>query len=300
MKVLIACRDNGVNPFVRTLVDAIKKNGVDIICSPKSFWDNWQCFDIIHFQWPVELLLYSDNIDNISNQFKLVKNAGKKIVTTCHNLHPHYVDDKLQNEVYDVLYKNSDVIIHMGEYSYNLFKTEYPNSIHKIIPHHIYNDLFGTLPSRNAAIEYLKLKKDHRYILCFGAFRNSEETELVEKVANYVAAQDYKVLTPLIYKYNKRRNVFLFLKDYIGYLLMRRKHSNFLFSGKPVPDKDIPFYYAASDVALIHRKEILNSGNLPMAFMMGKVVVGPAVGNVGAILNETKRRISYGIYSGLY
>ena len=54
-----------------------------------------------------------------------------------------------------------------------------------------------------------------------------------------------------------------------------------------VSDEDLPYYYAASDIALIHRKEILNSGNLPMAFYMGKVVVGPNVGNVGEILRET-------------
>ena len=54
-----------------------------------------------------------------------------------------------------------------------------------------------------------------------------------------------------------------------------------------VKDEDLPYYYAASDTALIHRKEILNSGNLPMAFYMGKVVVGPNVGNVGTILDET-------------
>lgn len=54
-----------------------------------------------------------------------------------------------------------------------------------------------------------------------------------------------------------------------------------------VSDKELPYYYAAADIALIHRKEILNSGNLPMAFYMGKVVVGPNTGNVGSLLQET-------------
>ena len=46
-------------------------------------------------------------------------------------------------------------------------------------------------------------------------------------------------------------------------------------------------YFCAADVVLIQRLDILNSGNLPMAFHAGKVVVGPYVGNVGQILRET-------------
>ena len=46
-------------------------------------------------------------------------------------------------------------------------------------------------------------------------------------------------------------------------------------------------YFCAADVVLIQRLDILNSGNLPMAYHAGKVVVGPDVGNVGQILRET-------------
>ncbi len=54
-----------------------------------------------------------------------------------------------------------------------------------------------------------------------------------------------------------------------------------------VPFEDVPYYYSVSDIALIQRKHILNSGNVPMAFLFGKVVVGPDVGNVGQWLQET-------------
>ena len=44
---------------------------------------------------------------------------------------------------------------------------------------------------------------------------------------------------------------------------------------------------AASDVIFIQRKDILNSGNVPLAFLYHKVVVGPKVGNIGELLSET-------------
>jgi len=59
------------------------------------------------------------------------------------------------------------------------------------------------------------------------------------------------------------------------------------FSNEVIPDDLMQCYYCAADVVLIQRLDILNSGNLPMAFHAGKVVVGPNVGNVGEILRET-------------
>jgi hypothetical protein len=59
------------------------------------------------------------------------------------------------------------------------------------------------------------------------------------------------------------------------------------FSNEVIPDDLMQCYFCAADVILIQRLDILNSGNLPMAFHAGKVVVGPDVGNVGQILRKT-------------
>ena len=59
------------------------------------------------------------------------------------------------------------------------------------------------------------------------------------------------------------------------------------FCNEVIPSDLMQCYFCAADVVLLQRLDILNSGNLPMAFAAGKVVVGPNVGNVGQILNET-------------
>ena len=46
-------------------------------------------------------------------------------------------------------------------------------------------------------------------------------------------------------------------------------------------------YFCASDVVFIQRRDDLNSGNIPMAFLFKKVVVGPDTGNIGEILKST-------------
>ena len=54
-----------------------------------------------------------------------------------------------------------------------------------------------------------------------------------------------------------------------------------------ISDEQVPDYFSAADVVLLPRLDILNSGNLPLAYYFGKVVVGPDCGNVGEILKET-------------
>ena len=50
---------------------------------------------------------------------------------------------------------------------------------------------------------------------------------------------------------------------------------------------DLPYYMAASDVIFIQRKDILNSASIPLAFLFHKVVIGPNIGNIGEILQDT-------------
>ena len=55
---LIVFRENGDagNLFVPVLCDAIRMTGVDVRCSTKEFWESDKTYDIIHFQWPEEVV----------------------------------------------------------------------------------------------------------------------------------------------------------------------------------------------------------------------------------------------------
>ena len=50
---------------------------------------------------------------------------------------------------------------------------------------------------------------------------------------------------------------------------------------------ELPYYFSAADIVLIQRKEILNSGNVPMALFFHRVVAGPKFGNIGELLDLT-------------
>ena len=80
---------------------------------------------------------------------------------------------------------------------------------------------------------------------------------------------------------NSIYNIFIFQKK-------RAKggnHAGFLSS------EELNEWLCASDIVLIQRKDILNSGNVALAYSASKVVVGPDLGNVGEILKETHNYI---------
>ena len=57
MKALIVFReDDADNLFVHVLCQAIQNLKIDIHCSCRDFWEKSDSYDIIHFQWPEEVV----------------------------------------------------------------------------------------------------------------------------------------------------------------------------------------------------------------------------------------------------
>lgn len=291
MKVLFVYdRNTYPNPFVRTLADGIQRLGVDVTCSTNDFWQSWNQYDIIHLQWPNLLVDGLESVWPLKKHLQRINESGIPLVITFHNLHPHYATGSIVNDAYDVVYEMVDCFIHMGSYSCNLLKEKYPSAKHVIIPHHIYDTIYKSIPTKEEAIKHLHLNPKLKYVLCFGTFRHDEEREIAIKASEIMGEYNGKILAPSFSPFFFRRDIKglrITLNEFIQHLRCRFKYRNIIITRGFVSDKDLPYYYAASDIALIHRKEILNSGNLPMAFYMGKVVVGPNVGNVGEILRDT-------------
>lgn len=276
------------NQFVQSLVQGISFQfndiswgyGIDTFWSEEIFK-----FDIVHIHWPHILLGNGHSATSLENQLKKIKDHHIWIFSTCHNLEPHYCDNDDLSRSYSITYSFSDVILHLGSYSQLLFNQLYPNSQNLILPHHTYDHIYNSFPSKRDCSRKLKLNPSARYILCFGAFRDDEERELVLRVAHYFRFQNVYILAPA-FKTISGRNRYIRLAKrlwmkYFHHIILTG-HSNY-----PVSSEQVPFYYGMADVALIQRKKILNSGNIPLAFHFSKVVVGPNIGNVGELLAIT-------------
>lgn len=289
MKVLFVCElESTVNPFVSTLMNGLRNVGVDVDSSVKKFWENPFCYDIVHFHWPECIFDWKANIslDELNAAGKLIsklRESGKKIVITCHNLHPHTSKDGNLLALFDEIYRNCDLFLHMGGYSLNVLEEKYSKGRHVVLPHHIYDSIYSF---KTVGDKLPEISRNKINVLCFGQFRNDEERNIVLGLVKSKQMDKVNFVVPGFFKQGlKGRNV----KETASNILkmIRYKRMGLKYRKEVVSNCETEQFFVQSDIVLIPRPVILNSGNLPMAFAAGKVVVGPNVGNVGDILKST-------------
>ncbi|MDR1764099.1 MAG: hypothetical protein LBR64_09160 [Dysgonamonadaceae bacterium] len=287
MKVLIAGSPNSINHYADTLKSALIDNGIDVAINLEDFWNNYRQYDIVHFQWwpwPSRTLKPTEeNYKKVINQVQLIKQTAK-IVLTCHEIkrpNPEYYFD-LAHEYH---LNNCDAMIHLGKYTFErLEQQNRKNNIKQyIIPHHIYDNYYHFDINKAEARKRLNIPQKANVMLCFGDFRDDDERNMVADAWKKVKYPDKYLLAPRFYRY--RRNIILGFKQFRKALDYKMKGVH--FNGLPVPDDMLETYFCAADVIMLQRRFIINSGNLPLGFQAGKIVIGPDVGNVGPILHDS-------------
>ena len=265
IKALIVFRENGDtdNLFVPILCDAIRTTGIDVRCSTNEFWN--------------------------------FRSRGTRFVYTRHNVRPHDANEVI-GRAYDIIEEQSDVVVHMGRYSLDEFAAKHADSRNVIIPHPIYQYTYKEDISVERARQYLNLPQEAFIVTSFGKFRNREERRMVTGAFRKWDEAKKFLLAPRLYPFSRFNrygsNFFKRWTSRAGYYLLipllnrlRRMHAG--ASDEPIDNCDLPYYMAASDVIFIQRKDILNSASIPLAFLFHKVVIGPNIGNIGEILQDT-------------
>lgn len=303
MKVLIAYRDNLVNDnmFVKTLTEGLRSLNITVDLSLESLWDKdlAETYDIVHIQWPEELFQWKNITDldlvRLTDKLNSLRCKGVKIVYTRHNLVPHYRNENLY-KLYNIIETYSSAIVHMGNFSLKEYLDKNPSNdiIQSIIPHHIYEYVYNENFSQEEARRKLKIPLNKFVILSFGKFRFKDEIIMVLKAFYKLPLKNKFLLAPRIFPFEKKSNKKNLLKrllSLLGYQVIypysRYFNSRLGLENELVTDEDLPLYFIAADVVLVQRKNILNSGNIPTAFLFKKVVVGPECGNITEILKAT-------------
>lgn len=292
MKILIASDIvKPDNPFVETLSSELIKLGADVVCSRMEFWNQPQSYDIVHFQWPEALFGWKQIISDSELQM-LVENLDKikriniPMCVTVHNLKPHVCKCSNLIKAYDIVYSYCSTFFHMGSYSKEFFASKYPNAKHIMVPHHIYDTIyhFDTIKERLRWIE-----RDRINLLAFGTFRKKEERDMIIRLMQDKRLKNVNFILPGFCKFLADDTLPHRIKSFI--MRMWYKCLGVKYCRNFVSDDETEQLFLQSDIVLIQRLQILNSGNLPMGFAAGKVVVGPDVGNVGSILRETNNPV---------
>jgi glycosyltransferase involved in cell wall biosynthesis len=180
--------------------------------------------------------------------------------------------------------------VHLGNYSINDFKTEYPSISpgieHIKINHGHYLYLKNNL-SRIAARHILNISEKRFVILVFGSIRSKQERKLA--ISSFQKARIPKK-TILFNRWqihsSTKSSIWNNLKNKIIYRILRLSPKFALFN-KFTKEDDIQVYLNAADVLFIPRMNTLNSGNLFLGLSFGLPIIGPDTGNLTEFLTET-------------
>ncbi|MCD7978177.1 MAG: hypothetical protein LUG51_13855 [Tannerellaceae bacterium] len=285
LRILVILRNPQTNPFINIITEEITSEEFSVDTDINAFWEGKKRYDIIQIHWPVflnpQLGLASPTKEfgkKLEKVLKDWKTTGTRIVYTKHDETAHYEKENTKFYLFDIIEKHADAIVHLGNYSMQQMMKRKINlkQIHLLIPHHIYDTLYTNTISQEEARKILDIPLEKKVILTFGSFRNEEEHILVKKAFEALDIPEKYLLAPGWYHdgwnnyYNRRITV-----------------QGNAFLGKGTVDEDmLPYCFAAADIVLIQRLRNLNSGNVPLAFLFNKTVVGPNIGNIGEFLDN--------------
>jgi hypothetical protein len=288
----MACEADG-NPYVRELCQSLGEQGVTVDLGLGEFWLKQSDYDIVHIQWPEALfqwknILWSDIKPLFRDVLPEWRNSARILVTR-HNETPHQSSNKHWMYLYDHIYDNVDGVVHLGAVGVDKFKTRFAERIkyHSIIPHPVYS-AYGEALDKLASRRRLHISRERNVVLAFGALRHDPERRLLQ-TAFSMADIPWKILVAPRFGQCLRPSE----GGILNRIRWELKHRELLWPRQLildnafVPDDMVKVFFAAADVVIIPRLNVLNSGVVPLAIQYGKVVIGPNVGNIGEILRAT-------------
>lgn len=255
-------------------------------------------FNIVNIHWPEAIFDWFEptevQLQELENSIKKWK-VNSKIVYTKHDIGRHKGMTSKFTKLFELIEKNSDVFIHLGNYSKEHYKSKYPNASHKIVFHPLYESSFK-IYSKSEAREKLNIAKDALVIIAPGSIRTFAERNMILS-----AFKKLKVVNKVLISTNMRSEIKYDFRgrvklkkvfDIRNYLVKRFKEKHrppeYLFTYEKLINEDLSIKMSAADIVIIPRIDILNSGNLFLGLTFDKIVVGPATGNIEEQLNLFK------------
>lgn len=276
------------NEYVGRLVEITKSiQELKVYVSLKEFWRPTQRYDYIIINWPDYLFNWRIDINqkdilNLENIFEYYKSLGTKIVTILHDEYAHSDRTNFSKKIFDICYQKCNTIAHLGKYSYLKYKSNssYSQPKHKIIYHPLFKD-FNFSINKYEARKILKISDKDFYIIVPGGIRHDYEYDYVLNIYNKIKIKNKKIhflRSTAIKKPLKGCNKeFLTYKlnEYLEYKFKGIKHSY-----KFMPSLKLSEYFIASDLVILPRVDILNSGNITLSTQFNRLVLGAEIGNI--------------------
>lgn len=290
MKIFLPFK-NELNPY---LDEIINNSGHTFVYDNYSKYKD--SYDIVNIHWPEAIYGWmeptSKQLEDLErNILKWKKNSV--LIYTKHDYERNKGTTPNFTKLFELIELHSDVFIHLGHHSKNLYKQKYPSAKHEIVFHPIFEKNLEIYSKRKAK-GLLGINQDDIVIIAPGNIRSFQERNMVLKSFRSIKVSN-KVListnmrSELKHEFPGRVRVRKFF-DVQNFFVERFKQKHlppkYIFNYGVMTLEDLSIRMSAADLVLVPRIDILNSGIVFLGLAFKKVIVGPAVGNIEEQLKE--------------
>jgi len=208
------------NSYVISLIDEYKRIGHKVYCGSRNFLVSNLIPDILHIQWPEKMynnypfstFPEDEKLKIIEEKLVWYKKNRTIIIQTIHNLQPHNPKSiSFEKNVYGLVIKYSDILIHHCQNSAELIKKNYSGIEKKLnVVNHHPDYLYDYVHiKKEVARKKLGLPKEKFIILNFGSQQKYKGEDFIESVFKKLKMKDKFLLTAGNYVYDGFSNIVL-------------------------------------------------------------------------------------------
>jgi glycosyltransferase involved in cell wall biosynthesis len=295
LKVLIVTNDL---TFSVALSSEYLRRGFDVHVGTTNFFRREQDFDLIHFQWPEELVNWI--LPTTPQSEKLALDcldwwkSRSTLICTVHNLLPHSAKPGRgpDYELYKKFYNRMDHIGHFSNSSLDVVSGLFPDiPIGKHFVHGMnsFENLKSLASGRTVARRKFAFSENSFVISTYGNFRVQSEVLLVRNAINQLKIEDTGIVFAGRLPWINRR----LSRAYARFQHERwvKRHSAIQIPGHIEDQKTVDLFEAADAIVIPRSGQHLNSGILPLAMTFGTPVIAPNFGVFREGLQESENEL---------
>lgn len=255
-------------------------------------------YKLINIHWPEAIFNWKEpnasQLDDLE-QHVLKWKSHAKIIYTKHDLERVKGTTPGFNRLYEIIEENTDLFIHLGNYSKNLYQKKYPKAEHRLILHPA---LINSFPkySKKEARDKLGISHNALVIIAPGQIRTFQERKLLLRSFQKLPLKNKVLISTNMrnemkfdFKGRVRLQPVFDIQKYIKERFRRKyRPPKYYFDYEPLNNHDFSLRISAADIVVVPRINLLNSGNVMLGLGFGKITVGPAIGNIEEQLNDHK------------
>lgn len=247
-------------------------------------------YEIVNIQFPEAIFNWiiptNGQLTDLEQKIILWKKHSK-VVLTLNDIESHYDQENNFNDLFKLIQKYVDAVIHLGNYSLKKYKDLFSeNCVHTVIYHPLYESLMSDFKTADFENKFQLNLKDKYIVSVIGNIRSIEEAKLVFKIFNKIPHKNKFLIVPNMFPFMELpaylpyrfRNVYREITKKIFSFPIRK--NQYFFGFKFIDYNFMVDLVKNSSLLIIPRISNLNSGILYLGLTFDKPMIIPKIGNL--------------------